>query len=115
MTTKTETTLPTLLRYREAADELAVSVRYVHDLADRGDLKRVELGPKAVRITSASVLKLAGRKSRVTDRVFATAGDWAPASDMSMGAMRRRPTAMAGGSPSRSSARQVTPCMLRRA
>jgi hypothetical protein len=48
-----------LLRYEQAATVLACSLRHIHDLAARGLLEKVRIGPKASRVTVASVHKLA--------------------------------------------------------
>lgn len=44
-----------LLTYNEAADQLAVHPRTVRAWADAGDLTKVELGPKSMRVTESSV------------------------------------------------------------
>jgi excisionase family DNA binding protein len=55
--------LPTLLRYREAAYELGVSERQIHNLVDQNLLEKVKVGAKTARITRTSVLKLAAQRA----------------------------------------------------
>ena len=50
--------IPLLLKVREAAALLNVSERHIDNLAERGKLEKIHLDA-AVRITRASVLKLA--------------------------------------------------------
>jgi DNA-binding transcriptional MerR regulator len=52
--------LPIALRYREAAELIGVSVRQIHNLANAGLLKRVRIGKRCGRITTASVIELIG-------------------------------------------------------
>jgi hypothetical protein len=52
--------LPLALRYREAAELIGVSVRQVHNLANAGLLKRVRIGKRCTRITTASAIELIG-------------------------------------------------------
>ena len=52
--------LPLALRYREVAELIGVSVRQVHNLANAGLLKRVHLGRRCTRITTASAIALIG-------------------------------------------------------
>jgi hypothetical protein len=52
--------LPLALRYREAAELIGVSVRQIHNLANAGLLKRVRIGKRCGRITTASVIELIG-------------------------------------------------------
>jgi len=51
---------PLLMRVREAAFELGVSTRRVYQLIHAGTLELVKIG-KASRVTTASVLALAGK------------------------------------------------------
>jgi hypothetical protein len=51
--------LPLLLRIREAARELNVCERSIHNFVEQNLLEKVKLGAKSVRITRSSVLKLA--------------------------------------------------------
>ena len=55
--------LPILLRYREAARELGVCERQIHNLVDQNLLEKVKLGSKTARITRSSVLKLAAQRA----------------------------------------------------
>jgi len=55
--------LPTLLRYREAARELGVCERQIHNLVDQKLLEKVKLGSKTARITRSSVLRLAAQRA----------------------------------------------------
>ena len=55
--------LPILLRYREAARELGVCERQIHNLVDQNLLEKVKLGTKTARITRTSVLKLAAQRA----------------------------------------------------
>ena len=55
--------LPTLLRYREAAHELGVCERQIHNLVERNLLEKVKLGSKTARITRTSVLTLAAQRA----------------------------------------------------
>ena len=54
--------LPILLRYREAARELGVCERQIHNLVAQNLLDKVKLGTKTARITRTSVLKLAAHR-----------------------------------------------------
>lgn len=58
--------LPLLLRYREAARELGVCERQIHNLVDQDLLEKVKVGAKTARITRASVLKLAAQRDSET-------------------------------------------------
>jgi len=51
--------LPLLLRIEDAARELSTPRRHIYELVHAGLLDLVRIGPKSVRITSASVLRLA--------------------------------------------------------
>jgi hypothetical protein len=55
--------LPILLRYREAARELGVCERQIHNLVDQNLLEKVKLGSKTARITRSSVLRLAAQRA----------------------------------------------------
>jgi hypothetical protein len=55
--------LPILLRFREAARELGVCERQIHNLVAQNLLEKVKLGTKTARITRTSVLKLAGQRA----------------------------------------------------
>ncbi len=55
--------LPILLRYREAARELGVCERQIHNLVAQNLLEKVKLGTKTARITRTSVLKLAAQRA----------------------------------------------------
>jgi len=55
--------LPILLRYREAARELGVCERQIHNLVDQKLLEKVKLGSKTARITRSSVLRLAAQRA----------------------------------------------------
>ena len=55
--------LPILLRYREAAHELGVCERQIHNLVDQNLLEKVKLGSKTARITRSSVLRLAAQRA----------------------------------------------------
>jgi excisionase family DNA binding protein len=55
-----------LLRYREAARELGVCERQIHNLVDQNLLEKVKLGTKTARITRTSVLKLAAQRDSET-------------------------------------------------
>ena len=59
---KSKRELPLLMRFREAASELRVSERYAHELVKLGLLDKVDVGPTARRITSASVLRVAAQR-----------------------------------------------------
>ena len=58
--------LPILLRYREAAHELGVCERQIHNLVAQNLLEKVKLGKKTARITRTSVLKLAAQRATQT-------------------------------------------------
>ena|SRR5215831_12963332 len=53
---------PLLLRVQEAAFHLRLTTRGVYLLIGRGQLDLVKIGWKTSRVTSASVLALAGRR-----------------------------------------------------
>jgi hypothetical protein len=55
--------LPILLRYREAARELGVCERQIHNLVAQHLLEKVKLGAKTARITRTSVLALAAQRA----------------------------------------------------
>jgi excisionase family DNA binding protein len=56
--------VPLLLKKVEAARKLNVSPRHVDDLVEQKLLEKVKLG-RTARITTASVLALAGQRSKV--------------------------------------------------
>ena len=56
--------LPLLLRIPEAARQLNVCERSIHNLVAQALLEKVRLGAKSVRITRSSVLKLATQRAR---------------------------------------------------
>ena len=64
-------TLPLLLRYREAARELRVCERQIHNLVAQNLLEKVKLGAKSARITRSSVLKLAAQRATETETTAA--------------------------------------------
>jgi hypothetical protein len=61
--------LPLLLKIPRVSFHLSCSDRHTYELIDMGLLELVKLGPKASRITSASVLKLAAQRAKPADQV----------------------------------------------
>jgi excisionase family DNA binding protein len=55
--------LPPLLRYSEAADLIGTSERHIYNLVATGALQRAKIGARAVRVVTASLLRLIEQRS----------------------------------------------------
>jgi excisionase family DNA binding protein len=61
--------IPLLLTVAAAAFQLSCSERHIYELEASGSLDFCKLGPKATRVTSASVMRLLAQRARPSGHV----------------------------------------------